>query len=377
MSHKLSLLITFLVPFIISSFSFLPASFLCRKSTTQLWDGRGVANGYEWTEDPIEIEIRVKVPLNIRAKNIQFRAKPLSVDLRYTDDVTKNEIILLNGTRNFRGRVAMDGTFWNLEDGDSNEDLRTVVVTVEKNIRPAKDDFEVVEYDWGGVYPDDEEEVLSRTYLEPEELDVREYAGKMGVDIDNINMSLVDKTMFSSGLNMTRSTMEELSKRGHLQEVTQQGDGTEFTTDEDGNAVPFSPYGKGISKKEVRSAVKVPFLDTKSPWKTTKPSYKMEELTKELRQVAEKEETEKEGEENAREKQPFTATATKMRPKDSQKVSPEQLSVNDPHMDAIKHLTVSRLREILRREGLKVSGNKKELQQRLNSHFSSKNRKMP
>mmetsp|Transcript_16588 Transcript_16588/g.24494 ORF Transcript_16588/g.24494 Transcript_16588/m.24494 type:complete len:374 (+) Transcript_16588:142-1263(+) len=370
MFRNLSLLINLLVPLIISSFSLLSPSLLRTKSHTSLRDGQGITNGYEWIEDSTEIEIRVKVPKHIRAKDIRYRAKPLSVDLRYVDENTEEEIMLLNGTRTFRGRVAMDGTFWNLEDGDAEDESHTVVVTVEKNIRAPKDDFEIVEFDWGGVYPDDEEEVLSKTYVEPEELDLRDYAGKMGVDIDNLNMSLVDKTMFSSGLNMTRSTMEELSKRGHLNEVTQQGDGSEFTTDDEGNAVPFSPYGKGVSAEEVKTAIQIPFLDTNSPWKAAKPSYKMDELTKEMRQFAEEEEMK--NAEKSGEKQPCASTATKVGPKDSEKLSPREAPDSDPQTDAIKHLTVTRLKEILRREGLKVSGSKKELQQRLNSHFLSK-----
>lgn len=51
-----------------------------------------------------------------------------------------------------------------------------MTVTIEKNTLTPKDDFEVVDYDWRGVYPEDDEEVSERKYEEPEELDVREYA---------------------------------------------------------------------------------------------------------------------------------------------------------------------------------------------------------
>jgi hypothetical protein len=53
--------------------------------------------------------------------------------------------------------------------------------------------------------------VLSRGYEEPKKLNVWEYAASLDVVIDNINLSLLDKTMFTSGLNMTRSTMDQLT----------------------------------------------------------------------------------------------------------------------------------------------------------------------
>jgi hypothetical protein len=104
---------------------------------------------------------------------------------------------------------------------------RIVTVTIETSVKTPKDDFEIVDYDWGGVYPDDEGEVQERKYEEPEELNIGEYAASLGVDIDNINMSMVDKTMFTSGLDLTKSTMEEITKAGYVQEVTEQSDGTE------------------------------------------------------------------------------------------------------------------------------------------------------
>ena len=69
------------------------------------------------------------------------------------------------------------------------------------------------EFDWGGVYPDDEDEVTERVYDVPEELDVRDYARTLGVDLDDLNMSMVDKSMFSVA-NMTNRDFEELESRG-------------------------------------------------------------------------------------------------------------------------------------------------------------------
>lgn len=227
-----------------------------RPSSTQLFGGIGIADTYRWEETQYEIDVTVPVPAGTRAKRIKFRATPNSVHLAIMgwNGDTANDIVLLDGDRQMRGQVSVDGTYWAIADGendDPDDDRRQITVTIEKMIVEPQDQFEVFEYDWGGVYPNDEDEVSERKYDEPEELDVREYAKSLGVDIDNINMSMVDKTMFSSGLNMTQSTMDELSKAGYVKEVTQQGDGQEFTTGEDGSAVPFNSLGDNIGADEI------------------------------------------------------------------------------------------------------------------------------
>ena len=250
----------------------------------------------------------------------------------------------------------MDGTFWALDDDDN--DSRKVTVTIEKSTRTPKDDFEVVDYDWRGVYPNDETEVLERVYQEAEELDIREYAASLGVDIDNINMSMVDKTMFSSGLNLTRSTMDELSKAGYVQEVTQQSDGTEYVTNEDGSAVPFSRLGDTVGDDEIQSvAPKIPFLDTNSPWNNAVP---VDDLN-----------------EDGTMKEPAVGVTQDdvELPKDATVATEsESDDVLDPKQasDPIDMLTVKRLQEILRAQGLKVSGSKQELQERLRGHVQTK-----
>lgn len=314
------------------------------------WDGKGVAKDYDWTEDAAEIEVRLRVPRDTRAKQVRFQAKPQSIDLRLSADDGMTETILLDGNRTLRGRLALDGTFWNLEDDEATGD-KIVVVTLEKNTRAPRDDFEFIDYDWGGVYPDDAEEVLSRMYVEPEELNVREYAASMGVDIDNINMSLVDKNMFSSGLNMTRQTVEQLTKHGYLQEVTQQADGSEYTVNTEGESVPYSSLGEGISQDELQEASKkgkkIPFLDTESPWSSTVPYYNMEEIMRDV------------------------DTAAKHSGRDGFGEDPEQegQKISSEILGPIDLLTVNRLKEALRQEGLKVSGSKAELQQRLKDHI--------
>lgn len=346
--------------------AFLCPTFSHPKSTifrqeTALFDGRGVATNYTWTEEAFELEVSVKVPPDTRASDLKFKALPTSIDLRLDDDT-----ILLDGNRKMRGKISLDGTFWVISDSDSNEDSRIVTVTIEKQVRHNRDDFEVVDYDWKGVYPDDEEEVSLREYQEPEELNIREYAASLGVDIDNINMSMVDKTMFSSGLNLTRSTMDELSKSGYVQEVTQQSDGTEYITNEEGEVVPFSKLGETVADDEVRQAAsasstpsKIPFLDTNSPWHNAVPvdDLKDGEANADIRSMVSTEQADEQPQSNPNDGSANgTSSTSKRRIRDS---------------DPIGELTVKRLKDILRAQGLKVSGSKKELQDRLRSHVGS------
>jgi len=333
-----------------------PAAFRTRTiSNTALNGGYGIATNYTWTEEPFEIEITVSVPPETRAKDIHFKATPTSIDLQ----LEGLEAPLLDGNRKMRGRISLDGTYWVISDSESDGEERQVTVTIEKNVRTPKDDFEVVDYDWRGVYPDDDEEVSERKYEEAEELDIREYAASLGVDIDNINMSLVDKTMFSSGLNLTRSTMDELSKSGYVQEVTQQSDGTEYITNEDGELMPFSRLGDTVEDEEVREATgdtapaKIPFLDTNSPWHNAVP---VDDI--------------KEGGsiDNGLEEASLEAQdALQLEDQDEPLPDKRQSRESDP----IDTLSVKRLKEILRAQGLKVSGTKQELQDRLRGHVGS------
>ena len=350
---RLSFLLSLLA--IAESFMIVPSSVVYKTKTTALQDGTGVAKeGYSWWEDPTEVEVKFQVSSDVKQKDVLFQAKPLSVDLRLqTDNYIREtqsfeQITLMNITRRLRGKVDIDGTYWDIEDVEGGG--REITVTIEKNIPPAKDDFEIIDYDWGGVYPD--EVALELDYPEPEALNVREYAAKLGVDIDNINMSMVDKSLFSSGLNMTRNTMDQLAKNGLAQEVTQQGDGTEMITDEDGNSVPFDRLGEGISNDEIKQSDRIPFLDTDSPFQTAKPAYNFDELLKGL------------PDSDNDDKAPRQELMDKII---AEQEAEAQQKMNDP----IDHLPKDRLMEILKGQGLDTHGDLTELQQRLKNHVQS------
>jgi hypothetical protein len=345
--------------------AFLP-TFGCRRgcSTTFLESGDGIASDYTWHEEAFELEITINVPKDTRAKDIIFKATSKSIDLRLKNNNQsggdgEEDVVLLDPSRKLRGRVSLEGTFWVISDPeDSTEDHRQVTVTIEKQIRTAKDDFDVIDYDWKGVYSEeDEEEVSFRKYDEPEALDIRDYAATLGVDIDNINMSMVDKTMFSSGLNLTQSSMDQLQQAGLIkEEVTQQDDGSEWVTDDDGDRVPFSSMGKSVTKEEMQQseapASKIPFLDTDSAWHKAVPIDKASEFAKNTEKASTTEEKEKDQQREDRKEQ-----LRQQREKSA--------------VDPVGALTVTRLKEILRSRGLKVSGNKKELQDRLREQVNS------
>ena len=326
-------------------------------SSSALFGGIGTTANYTWKEDQFEIEIKIPVPLETKAKHITYKPKSRSMELSL--EIQKDDKkVLLHGERQFRGIVDLDGTFWSLHDSDEGGDGRELVVTIEKLIVPPSDPFAVVDYDWGSVYMNDEDEILSKTYDEPEELDIKEYAASLGVDIDNINMTMVDKTMFSSGLNLTRSTLDELTNSGYVKEVTKQGDGLEFIEEGQGvdrKTVPFKSLGNNIGDDEIEAAqfgdrlgssgqASIPFLDTDSPWRKNMP-------VEEARGVESDELYANDNEESS--------------DKDDEQTSPSK------NQDPVDRLTVSKLKEILRKEGLKVSGNKKELQDRLRNHVNS------
>jgi hypothetical protein len=171
--------------------------------------GRGTSRYYSWTEEAFELEVTVQVPKLTRAKDILFKANSTSIQLLLCYD-NGARIILLDPARKLRGKVVVDGTYWMISDperttnkdkdddddvdeDDDRKDDRLVTVTIEKRIRKPKDDFDVIDYDWKGVYSEDEAEVTFREYDQAEKLDIRDYAASLGVDIDNINMSMVDK----------------------------------------------------------------------------------------------------------------------------------------------------------------------------------------
>jgi len=361
-------------------------------SSTALFSGVGTATNYTWKEEAYELEVTVRVPPETRAKDIVFHATSRSIDLRLLtqrrrrksqqqpaqaddddddDDAVEEiqEIVLLDKERPLRGRVNLDGTYWVLSDpsADNNHNKhREVTVTIEKRIRTPKDDFEVVEYDWKGVYAsEDDGEVSHRHYDKPEPLDVREYAAKLGVDIDRIDMSKVDKTMFSNNLNMTQQTLDGLSEAGYLMGdeqdvITRQADGSEYVTDEEGNPVPVTPLGerkRGGGPKQAAAGA-VPFLDTDSPWHKAATTAGGNNFNETIAQQTRNFTRAAFAEDSAK---GTTSKKTKKGADDTAAVA----------TDPIDQLTVKRLREILKSQGLKVGGSKKELQERLRRQVNS------
>ena len=360
-----------------------------------LYSGTGIASTYSWQEEAFEIEVTVKVPEETRASNIFFTAKPDSIELklrRPKEDIevdanakasasasakedidadvkvesSNDDLLLLDPSRKLRGRVMLDGTYWIIADPEGSsldeDPHRVVTVTIEKQIRTPKDDFDVIEYDWNGVYEDDEEEVSYRKYDEPEELDVREYAASMGVDIDNIDMNLVDKSMFSSGLNITKSTFDNMQKAGLMTEVTEQTDGSEWIVNEDGDKTPFQSMGQGVSSSEMKSSkspAPIPFLDTDSPWHKSVP-------LDQAKNVKDQQQTERA---TATAAATTTTTSTKTAPAKEAPECNEEIPKDAKNL--IDTLTVAKLKDVLRARGLKVSGNKKELQERLRAEIQS------
>jgi len=317
------------------------------RQSTELFGGIGIAKSYSWKEDQYEIELRIKVPKETTARQIKYTPKSKSINLVVGDE------LLLDGSRQMRGMLDLDGTFWSIIDSEEH-DGRDVVITMEKMILPPKDPFEVINWDWDGIYPDDEDEIIEKKYDEAKELDVKEYAASLGVDIDNIDMSKVDKSMFSSGLNMTRNTLDELTKSGYVSEVTRQGDGTELLDQGAGNTVPFNAFGENVGQDEIEAAgiqmgdipaptASNPFMTKDSPWLQTMPAEEARTGNEEI----------------------VTETEAPVEKKNSDKT--KKMEMKDP----IDLLTVPKLKDILKREGLKVSGNKEELQDRLKTHVKT------
>lgn len=333
-----------------------------------------MAQDYRWTEEQFEIDLVVKVPENTRGKDLTFKASPTGVDLRLRT-VSDGEVVLLDGSRAMRGKLHMDGTFWRIEDAvdDNDEDnsgpYREVVVTLEKyrlptgqaaagvgDVNEALSPVAGEEYDWGGVYPNDDDEVTTRVYDVAEELDVREYAKTLGVDVDRLNMSMVDKSMFSV-MNVTQDALEDLQTGGFVKEVTrQQDDGREFGQRGDGSVGPFrSPYGDMVDTDDLtfdkkKGRVKIPFIDDDNelvPQSTPQPSSQspiQHEPVKEEQIIA------------------------KVVNNDDDNTA----ITNDILEDPIDKLTVVRLKDILREQKLKVSGTKQELRDRLRAHVEAK-----
>lgn len=309
-----------------------------------------------------------------------------------------------------RGQICVDGTFWAI-DGNMEKE-RIVTITIEKHFVPLSSSGgtetydTLTDFDWGGLYPNDEDEVTYRKYDEPEELNVKEYAAKLGVDIDNIDMSKVNKTMFGSGLgidaasnelenefqskneanngkgfnfNITQSTLEQLTKVGLATEVVQQGDGTEYELGTDGSLNEdnlFSMLGKDVSNDELREAgiVSPKSTSTIPPmWELDTipveeaPGYRSSDVSNDdgiIGDIVESEIISKDS---------VLVDTETVKETDNNMVEEEEDAASDNKQvqDPIDTLTVVRLKEILREQGLKVSGTKAVLVDRLKSHVNS------
>mmetsp|Transcript_16271 Transcript_16271/g.21292 ORF Transcript_16271/g.21292 Transcript_16271/m.21292 type:complete len:409 (+) Transcript_16271:148-1374(+) len=372
-----------IAPALLPTSSFSSSTTDLRQRLGPLFSGTGIARDYRWQEEAFEIDVTLKVPKDTRAKDVQFKASPKSIDLKYTT-ADGDTVVLLDGDRPLRGRVSMDGTYWVISDVTQDKNMpmsspfREITVTIEKTIKTPKDDFEVVEYDWKGVYLEEkEEEVSYRKYDGPEQLDVKEYAAGLGVDLDNLNMSAVDKTMFSAGLNLTQSSMDELTKAGVLKEVTQQSDGSEFIVNsETGEPEALTSLGRGFdgdgddnNTKEVAEEKKIPFLDTNSPWHNTIAVNETDKI-QEIAQQAKDGDGKVSDDDNSvvQQKRHFTRAAFA---EDAASASATAAAAAVDASDPIELLKVKKLKEILKSQGLKVSGNKKDLQDRLRQQVNS------
>lgn len=355
--------------------------------TTRLWAGRGVAANYTWTEDQFEIEVSFTVPKRVRASHVHFKATSTSIDLRYhhrqrhteinDNDNDRNDddmIILLDKNRKLKGKINLDGTYWLIADDDDDHaaDHRLITVTIEKHIPRNRDDFTPIEYDWKAVYLTPDPTITVVEYDKPEPLNVREYAASMGVDVDNIDMSKVDKTMFSSGLNVTKSTLDTMYQSGLLSKetITRQTDGTEYTVDDEtGDPVPYSllDHKKNNNKKilnkeeeddddddmedddddDEASGAEMATTTTTAAGNTTTVIRQVRNMTRAA---------------FAMDSAALKATTME---KDNKKKNKKENQPAVEEKDPIEGLTVARLKQMLRSQGLPVSGNKAVLQDRL------------
>ncbi|KAL3792713.1 hypothetical protein ACHAW5_005818 [Stephanodiscus triporus] len=402
--------------------------------------GYGEAIGYSWTEDQFEMEVRVDVPPRTVASEVVFGCTSESIDLRLLprrrggggDGGKKEEgeeveeedgavVVLLDGSRRTRGRMCVDGTYWSMgdrrdDDDDDDDGRREIVVTIEKHFVPTSADRGTgtvtydasTVFDWGGLYADEYDgEVTRRSYDEAEELDVREYAAKLGVDID---MSKVNKTMFGAGLgkdanvaldgsddragrggrlnedgegfhfDIDRVTLEQLARVGLAKEVVRQADGSEYELGTagsvNGKKRAFSMLGRDVSDDELREAGIV----TGDDGTFTEGTYDAVDSVSEADEVVEDEMAENEIVASKNSGVVDVSWTTGEEIVDDVGMAEEGIQnredaegddASTTPRDPIDMLTVARLKEVLRAQGLKTSGTKRVLRDRLRGHVKS------
>jgi hypothetical protein len=154
--------------------------------------------------------------------------------------------------------------------------------------------------------------------------------------------------------------------------------GANTLVNDDGESVAYSSYGADISREEVEAALatksSIPFLDTTSPWTTNRPqNLNVEEMLKDILPPPSFSTTSDDidaaplGAHRRNEKNPENEKRGMANSTDTRKADDERVMMHDP----IGSSTVNRLEQILREQGLKVTGNKEELQQRLRDHVQS------
>lgn len=395
-------------------------------SPTALHGGVGVANTYSWKEEQFEIEVIIPVPPKTSAKNIKFKCSSEGIDLRLNSKEEEEGKILLDGTRKMRGKICVDGSFWSIADAsasstkvDGESNSREITITIEKHFVPistigGQQTFDAVtDFDWGGVYPNDEEEVTHRKYDKPEELDVREYAAKMGIDIDNLDMSKVDKTMFGAGLSggnnpleegeedrdttpsgtannekkkglhfdIEQATLDQLTRSGLAKEIVQQGDGTEYSLNDE---TEFSMLGEDILSEELREAGIISGsrpVGSNVPDAWQESSVLVEEVPGYQKTydvdaasdggiiVGDIVETEVNTEDDSSSDDSGDDETVAL-PESELKSASLDGEEKEEAVDPIDKLTVAKLKEILKAQGKKTSGTKQILRDRLRNHVS-------
>ena len=165
--------------------------------------------------------------------------------------------------------------------------------------------------------------------------------------------------------NITQATLEQLTKVGLAKEIVQQGDGSEYELGNGGSLSEdkiFSMLGKGISDEELRSAGIVGESNIPKLWETQ--TVPVDDVAPGSNGgIIESEIVEQEIS-NA-------ITVNEVNVVDNEKKVDSQIKEETDAADPISGLTVARLKEILREQGLKVSGNKQELRDRLKSHVNA------
>ena len=240
---------------------------------------------------------------------------------------------------------------------------------------------------------------------------------------DNIDMTKVNKTMFGTGLredsleseeeldddnynsdgfrfNITQTTLNQLAKFGLAKEIIQQGDGSEYdvgTIDDERKS--FSMLGKDISDDELRMAGILGGGGRRGntiPTKWSKQTIPVEEAPGyqkkyyvgnsfamadgiieneikdheiSLKNCVEDMIPETDNREEAVGSDKFVSVNEVI--SEAEVENSESNTASSMPQDPIDMLTVVRLKEILRKQGLKTSGTKQALRDRLRTHVHS------